>query len=220
MEFADLAAGKVLSTSAVFLMLSAILLAVARRISTSVMLFSLQSAIITAQVASTAYLEGSRETWMVAGLVFFVKVLGIPYAFFWLVRRLKTARDVKASTTPAQSVFIVVIMVFLSYAAVRSYAFGIRVPEDALAAAVALILTGAFLMVSRKKALMQMLGLLVLENGIFLAALTTTFGMPLIIEMGILFDLVIGILLMGIFAFRIRDAFEHLDVSRLRRLRG
>src|SRR5262249_18320789 len=164
-------------------MLSAILLAVARRISTSVMLFSLQSAIITAQVASTAYLERSKETWMVAGLVFFVKVLGIPYAFFWLGQRLKTARDVKASTTPAQSVFIVVIMIFLSYAAVRSYAFGIRVPEDALAAAVALILTGAFLMVSRKKALMQMLGLLVLENGIFLAALTTTFGLHLIIDM-------------------------------------
>ena len=51
-----------------------------------------------------------------------------------------------------------------------------------------LILTGAFLMVSRKKALMQMLGLLVLENGIFLAALTTTFGMPLVIEIGIFFD--------------------------------
>ena len=67
---------------------------------------------------------------------------------------------------------------------------------------------------------MQMLGLLVLENGIFLAALTTTFGMPLIIEMGILFDVLIGLLLMGIFAFRIRDTFEHLDVSRLRRLRG
>jgi hydrogenase-4 component E len=136
------------------------------------------------------------------------------------VEKLKSRRDVQAATTPAQSMFIVVIMIVVSYAAVRSYAFGIRVPEDALAAAVSLILTGAFLMVSRRKALMQMLGLLVLENGIFLAALTTTFGMPLIIEMGILFDVLIGLLLMGIFAFRIRDTFEHLDVSRLRRLRG
>jgi hydrogenase-4 component E len=75
-------------------------------------------------------------------------------------------------------------------------------------------------MVSRNKALMQMLGLLVLENGIFLAALTTTFGMPLIIEIGVFFDILIGLLLMGIFAFRIRDTFDHLDVSKLRRLRG
>ncbi len=220
MEFADVAAVKVVSTSAVFLMMTIVLLAVARRISTSILAFGLQSAIITAQVAGTAYLERSAEAWVVAGLIFVVKVLGIPYAFFWLVEKLKSPRDVKASTTPAQSVFIVVIMIFVSYAAVRSYAFGIRVPEDALAAAVALILTGAYLMVSRGKALMQMLGLLVLENGIFLAALTTTFGMPLIIEMGILFDVLIGLLLMGIFAFRIRGTFEHLDVSRLRRLRG
>jgi len=220
MEFADVAAVKVVSTSAVFLMLTVVLLAVARRISTSILVFGLQSAIITAQVAGTAYLERSIEAWVVAGLILVVKVLGIPYAFFWLMEKLKSRRDVQASTSPAQSVFIVVVMILVSYAAVRSYAFGIRVPEDALAAAVALILTGAFLMVSRRKALMQMLGLLVLENGIFLAALTTTFGMPLIIEMGILFDVLIGLLLMGIFAFRIRDTFEHLDVSRLRRLRG
>jgi len=220
MEFADVAAVKVVSTSAVFLMMTIVLLAVARRISTSILVFGLQSAIITAQVAGTAYLERSIEAWVVAGLIFVVKVLGIPYAFFWLMEKLKSRRDVQAATTPAQSVLIVVIMIFVSYAAVRSYTFGIRVPEDALAAAVALILTGAFLMVSRRKALMQMLGLLVLENGIFLAALTTTFGMPLIIEMGILFDVLIGLLLMGIFAFRIRDTFEHLDVSRLRRLRG
>lgn len=220
MEFADVAAVKVVSTSAVFLMMTIVLLAVARRISTSILVFGLQSAIITAQVAGTAYLERSAEAWVVAGLIFLFKVLGIPYAFFRLVEKLKSRRDVQAATTPAQSVFIVVVMIFVSYAAVRSYAFGIRVPEDALAAAVALILTGAFLMVSRRKALMQMLGLLVLENGIFLAALTTTFGMPLIIEMGILFDVLIGLLLMGIFAFRIRDTFEHLDVSRLRRLRG
>ncbi len=220
MEFADIAAGKVVSTSAVFLMMTIVLLAVARRISTCILVFGLQSAIITSQVAGTAYLERSAEAWVVAVLIFAVKVLGIPYAFFWLIKKLKSRRDVQASTTPAQSVFIVVIMIVVSYAAVRSYAFGIRVPEDALAAAVALILTGAFLMVSRRKALMQMLGLLVLENGIFLAALTTTFGMPLIIEMGILFDVLIGLLLMGIFAFRIRDTFDHLDVSRLRRLRG
>jgi hydrogenase-4 component E len=75
-------------------------------------------------------------------------------------------------------------------------------------------------MVSRSKAIMQIMGLLVLENGIFLAALTTTFGMPLIIEIGVAFDLVMGVFLMGIFMFRIRDTFEDLDISKLRRLRG
>lgn len=220
MGFAALATGKVLSSFSVFLFLTVLLLVVARRISTCILLFAAQSAIIAAEVFSTGYQEKLAEAYIVGVLVLVIKAVLIPRVFFRLVERLKTARDVKASTTSTQSVFIAATMVYLAYVAVRSYGLTVHVPEDALAAAVALILTGAFLMVSRKKALMQMLGLLVLENGIFLAALLTTFGMPLVIEIGIFFDILIGLLLMGIFTFRIRDTFDHLDVSKLRRLRG
>jgi hydrogenase-4 component E len=220
MGLVGIATGKVLSSFSVFLFLTILLLAVARRISTSVLLFSLQSLVITAEVLATAFHEKLAEAYVVGALVFVIKVVAIPRAFFVLTKRLKTVRDVKASTTPTQSVFIAAAMIYLSYAAVRSYGQAVHVPDDALAAAVALILTGAFLMVSRKKALMQVLGLLVLENGIFLAALITTFGMPLVIEIGIFFDILMGLLLMGIFAFRISDTFDHLDVSKLRRLRG
>lgn len=220
MDLIGIASGKVLSSFSVFLFLTVLLLAVARRISTSILLFSLQSAVITAEVLATAFQEKLPEAYIVGALVLVIKVLLIPRAFFSLTKKLKTVRDVKASTTPAQSVFAVAAIIYLSYAAVHSYGQAVHVPDDALAAAVSLILTGAFLMVSRKKALMQMLGLLVLENGIFLAALITTFGMPLVIEIGIFFDILIGLLLMGIFTFRISDTFEHLDVSKLRRLRG
>ena len=220
MGFVGIATGKVLSSFSVFLFLTILLLAVARRISTSVLLFSLQSAVISAEVLATAFREKLVAAYIVGALVFVIKVVAIPRAFFLLTKRLQTVRDVKASTTPTQSVFIVALMIYLSYAAVHSYGEAIHVPDDALAAAVSLILTGSFLMVSRKKALMQMLGLLVLENGIFLAALITTFGMPLVIEIGIFFDILIGLLLMGIFTFRISDTFDHLDVSKLRRLRG
>ena len=220
MDLIGIASGKVLSSFSVFLFLTVLLLAVARRISTSILLFSLQSAVITAEVLATAFEEKLPEAYIVGALVLVIKVILIPRAFFSLTKRLKTVRDVKASTSPAQSVFAVAAIIYLSYAAVHSYGQAVHVPDDALAAAVSLILTGAFLMVSRKKALMQMLGLLVLENGIFLAALITTFGMPLVIEIGIFFDILIGLLLMGIFTFRISDTFEHLDVSKLRRLRG
>lgn len=220
MDLVGIATGKILSSFSVFLFLTILLLAVARRISTCVLLFSLQSAVITAEVLATAFQERLPEAYVVGALVFVIKVVAIPRAFFLLADKLKTVRDVKASTTPTQSVFIAAAMIYLSYAAVHSYGQSMHVPDDALAAAVSLILTGAFLMVSRKKALMQMLGLLVLENGIFLAALITTFGMPLVIEIGIFFDILIGLLLMGIFTFRISDTFDHLDVSKLRRLRG
>jgi hydrogenase-4 component E len=220
MGLIGLATGKIVSSFSVFLFLTVILLAVARRISTTVLLFALQSAVITADVVATAFQEKLPDIYIVGFLVFVIKVVVIPRAFFVLTRRLKAVRDVKASTTPTESAFIVAAIIYLSYAAVRSYGGTVHSSDDALAAAISLILTGSFLMVSRKKALMQMLGLLVLENGIFLAALITTFGMPLVIEIGIFFDILMGLLLMGIFAFRISDTFDHLDVSKLRRLRG
>ena len=216
----EMAAVKVLSSAAVLLFGTVLLMATARRISTCAWLFAFQSLVLAGEVASVAYIQHSREAWFVVGMVFVVKVIAIPYALLWLMRRLHTPHDVGASISPGHSVFVMAGVIFVSFWAVRLYLRELRATEVTLAAAVALILSAAFLMVTRNKALMQVIALLVLENGIFLAALVTIFGMPLIIEMGIVFDLLMGLFLMGIFVFRIRDTFDHLDVSRLRRLRG
>jgi hydrogenase-4 component E len=220
MGLVEVAAAKALASSAVLLFVMVLLMVAAKRISTCILLFSAQCAVITAQILATAYVHRSLEAYAVAGLVLTVKVVAIPYALSRIVENLQAPRDVTSSTSSAQSVFIASALILLSFFAIAPYARELRVDEDMLAAAVALVLTGAFLMVSRKKALMQVVGLLVLENGIFLAALTTTFGMPLIIEIGIFFDLLMGVFLMGLFVFRIRDTFDHLDVSKLRKLRG
>lgn len=220
MGMIELAAAKALAASAVLLFVTVLMMASAKRVSTCIFLFGAQSAVMAAQILAVAYAAKSIEAYAIAMLVVAVKVIAIPFALFRIVRDLKASQDVIASTTAAQSVFIMAGLILLSFFAVAPYAKTLRVDEDMLAAAIALLLTGAFLMVSRKKALMQVIGLLVLENGIFLAALTTTFGMPLVIEIGIFFDLLMGVFLMGLFVFRIRDTFEHLDVSKLRRLRG
>lgn len=216
----EIAALKVLSSAAVLLFGTVLLMATARRISTCAYLFAFQSLVLAAEVASVAYIQHSWEAYVVAVMVFAVKVIAIPYALLWLMRHLHTPHDVGASISPGNSVFVMAGLIFVSFWAVRLYLRELRAAEVMLAASVALILSAAFLIVTRNKALMQVIALLVLENGIFLAALVTIFGMPLIIEMGIVFDLLMGLLLMGIFVFRIRDTFNHLDVSRLRRLRG
>src|SRR5512140_1232986 len=220
MGLVELAAAKALAASAAFLFMTLLLMAAAKRISTCIALFAVQCAVITAQILAIAYVHRSGEALAVALLVFLVKVVAIPYALLWIIKEIKTVREVMASTSAAQSVFITAGLILLSFFAVQPYARTLRVDENMLAASIALVLTGAFLMVSRKKALMQVVGLLVLENGIFLAALITTFGMPLIIEIGIFFDVLMGVFLMGLFVFRIRDTFDHLDVSKLRKLRG
>jgi hydrogenase-4 component E len=220
MRIINFAAGQAISSSAVLIFLTLLMLAGSRRLATCVSLFAMQSAVIAAQVLAIAYLHRSVEAFVIGTMVVLIKAIAIPFALFRLIKRLHTSRDVNASISPASSVFITVVLIVISFSAVQSYAKDLNVARDPLAAAVAIILTGCFLMTSRNKALMQILGLLVLENGIFMAALTTTFGMPLVIEIGIVFDLVMGVFLMGIFTFRIRETFDHLDVSKLRKLRG
>ena len=220
MGLVEFAAAKTLASSAVFLFITVLLMAAAKRTNRCIKLFAIQCAVITAQIAALAFIRHSAEAFAVAAVVFLVKVIAIPYALLRISRQLKVTPAVVVSTTPVQSVFIVAGLMLLAFAVVQPYARAFALDSEMLAAATAIILTGGFLMISRKRALMQVIGLLVLENGIFLAALTTTFGMPFVIEMGIFFDLLVCVLLLGIFVFRIRETFEHVDVSRLRRLKG
>ena len=86
--------------------------------------------------------------------------------------------------------------------------------------AVALIMIGMVLMVSRRLAVSQVLGFLVLENGIFLYTVSQPHAMPLVVEFGVLMDVLVGTMLAGVLVFRIRDSFEHIDVTELKQLRG
>ena len=81
--------------------------------------------------------------------------------------------------------------------------------------AISLFLIGFFMMINRRKALTQVLALLSLENGLFLAAISLTYGMPLIVELGVFFDVLVAVMVLGILVYRIRETFESMDVSRL-----
>ncbi|HEX2925097.1 MAG TPA: hydrogenase, partial [Ruminiclostridium sp.] len=82
------------------------------------------------------------------------------------------------------------------------------------------VMIGLFFMISRKKALGQIVGFLVIENGLFLAAMMTTDGMPMIVELGLFFDLLTAFLIMGIFVFKINNTFDSIDINKLKHLKG
>lgn len=220
MIWMDMAAGGVLNASSGVLLVLALWMAASMRARTCIVAFGLQSLVIAAQTAALASEHHLPGVWVVAALVVLIKVVAIPLTLLRIVAALKTTPTAAASLSSAQSMFAGTLLILVAYAAVQPYARGLGVQPEALAAAVALILIGGLLMVSRRKAVMQVLGLLVLENGIFLAALTTTLGMPLVVETGIFFDLLMWVFLVGLFVYRIRDTFDHVDVGQLRRLRG
>jgi hydrogenase-4 component E len=83
-----------------------------------------------------------------------------------------------------------------------------------------MLLMGLFMMVTRRKAVTQILALLTVENSVFLVALGATSGMPLVVELGISFDVILAVLVLGILVHRIAERFESMDVSRLSKLKG
>ena len=74
------------------------------------------------------------------------------------------------------------------------------------------------MLVTRRKAITQVVAFMSLENGLFFAAVSATHGMPMVVELGIAFDVLIAAVIFGIFFFHIRDSIETLDVDMLNRL--
>jgi hydrogenase-4 component E len=92
--------------------------------------------------------------------------------------------------------------------------------KNSLIYSMSVVMIGLFFMISRKKAIGQIVGFLVIENGMFLAAMLTTEGMPMFVELGLFFDLLTAFLIMGIFVFKINNTFESIDINKLKNLKG
>ncbi|MHB9133031.1 MAG: hypothetical protein ACYDBB_18340 [Armatimonadota bacterium] len=173
-------------------------------------------AIITAILGIS--LHAPHYLWL-AGIVLVAKAIAIPVFLARAVNRLQIRRDEGVMVSPTLALFIgcgiLVIGYFLApHIAVKSLGH-----PGAAGMSVTLLFTGMLLMMTRRLALTQVIGLLVLENGIFLYGLTQTHGMPLLIEMGVVFDMLVAVMVAGIVIFRLNRSFEHIDVTNLRGLR-
>jgi hydrogenase-4 component E len=90
--------------------------------------------------------------------------------------------------------------------------------RNTIAVSIAVVLLGMLLMIARKKAVAQVIGFMSIENGLFFSAVVSTYGMPLIVELGVAFDVLVAAILFGVFFFHMSESFDSLDVDRLTRL--
>lgn len=163
---------------------------------------------------------GNVDLWVIAGITILVKAILLPWLLIWVVRRVQIAREIDPvipiNITLALAAGIVVLAFHLSASLgpVRQAITG-----NALPVGIALILLGVLVMASRRKALVQMVGLFASENGIFFTAMAISQGMPLIIEIGIILDVVLGALVMGILVLRVRSSVD-TDIADLENLKG
>jgi hydrogenase-4 component E len=198
-----------------------LLLVVERMILTSIRLFALQSLALAAAAALIAKVSGYHHVYLVAVLTLLGKVIFLPWFLNRLMRQVKIEREIEPLINAPASMLLCGGFTLLGYIVARPLTQLERVGSNTLAVAFTLLLTGLFLMINRRKALTQVLALLTAENGTMLAAVSlTTYGMPLVVELGIFFDLVVAVMVLGILAYRIRESFASMDTSKLTQLKG
>jgi len=179
-----------------------------------------QSAFLAAAAAVLAIATRNLDLWVIAGITIVVKAVLLPWLLIGVVRRIGVKREIEPVVPTLLTLAIAAGTVVLSFQLAASLgAVRQTVTGNALPVGVALTLLGVLVMASRKTALAQMVGLFACENGIFFTAIAVSQGMPLIIEIGVLLDVVLGALVMGIFVLRVRSSVD-ADIADLSRLRA
>jgi hydrogenase-4 component E len=202
------------------LLLTCFAIVAQRRLSACVDLFALQSLFLAMTAALVAFLTGIRHIYFAAVLTVLVKVIVIPYVLRRVIERLNVTRELVMNINVPASLLISGSLVMVAFFITQPIIpFGYLLTRDSLAIALAIVLIGFFTMIARQKAVTQLIAFLVMENGLFLGATAATYGMPLIVELGVFFDVLVAALIAGIYTNRLQDAFDSVDTNHLSELK-
>ncbi|MDO8542416.1 MAG: hypothetical protein Q7S40_18405 [Opitutaceae bacterium] len=214
-------AAQLIALFAVLMLVLQLLLVGQRMLLTSIRLFALQSLFLAGIAAVIAFFHGAFHVFVVAVLTVAGKVLFLPWLLDRQVRRMRIGQEIEPLLNFPTSMVVCAALTLFGYILARPFTALERLGNNTLAVAMALVLTGIFLMFNRRKAITQVLAWLTVENGVMLAAVAlTTYGMPLVVELGIFFDVIVAVMVLGILVYRIRDTFASMDTSKLRQLKG
>ncbi len=207
-----------LFAAALVLFTSFIMLATAR-ILPLIYAFAWQGALLAVVTALVALVSDHPHLYISALLTFGLKALLIPWMLHRLAQRLNIIHEIEQIAHPSIMLMAGAVLVIFSYhVATPIVHLSTLVTRNTIAVSMAVILLGMLLMVSRRKAVAQVIGFMSIENGLFFAAVVATYGMPMIVEIGIAFDVLVAMVLFGVFFFQIRASIDSLDVDRLNRL--
>lgn len=202
------------------IIIMAFVMITAKRIGSLITAFSLQSFFLFLLTFTAAVTEQNIELYIVASLILIIKVALAPFFLRRIVRKIGVSENLGLILNPLLSLAAALILTYASYLLARK----VMPPQSAfvnpLALSLSVILTGLLLMVIRLKAVSQIIGLLVMENGTFLAAVVLCGSMPFLIEITIFFDIFMLVIILGIFVYKINQLFTHIDVDKLKVLKG
>jgi hydrogenase-4 component E len=182
--------------------------------------FAVHALVVSFAVAWQAFIQEAPHLYITAAIALGLKALIIPVALHRIIRRLGIHRQIEPVVSIGQTMLAgiglvaLAIMVMLPVTAQA----GTLARED-LAFALSVILLGLLMMISRRNAVSQVIGFMSIENGLILAA-TGAKGMPLVVEISVAFSVLVALIVIGVFLFRIRERFETVDIHLLHEHRG
>ena len=191
-----------------------------RRILSLIHLFTLQGVMLVAATALVAHATGQPHLYYSAAITLALKVILIPILLHRLIGRLNIKWDIETLINVPTTMLIGIGLVVIAFNLASPISqLSASIARSTLGIALATVLLSFMMMITRGKAVPQVIGFLSMENGLFFAATAATYGMPMVVELGIALDVLVGILILGVFMFQIREQFDSLDIRHLEKLK-
>ena len=203
------------------LLVSGLLIVFSTRVQKALNWWTLQTVFISILILIQGISKNELEVIIVGGLMFFIKGGIIPWLLRHVLKESNTEWVGEIFLKRTSSLVVAGGLTLMAYVVTKPL---VALPEpgfrNGLAIALALLFYGLLLMMVRKVALVQVIGILLIDNGIFLAGFFLTRGMPMLVEMGAIFDILIGVVILVILSKLMLEDYDSLNVDHMKTLKG
>ena len=213
-------ANQLINLCAALMLLLGFAMLAQRRILSLINLFMLQGMALFVSTVIVAYTTKQPHLYGSAALTLILKVLALPYILHRLIRKLSVKWDVETLINIPTTMLVGIILVVVAFNVAQPISqMAGTVTRGTIGIALACVLLSFLMMITRSKAVPQVIAFLAMENGLFFAATSATYGMPMVVELGVALDLMVGMVIFGVFFFQIRQQFDTLDIRQMERIK-
>ncbi len=212
--------GQVINLCAAILLLLGFAMLSQRRVLTLINLFMLQGLVLFVSTLIVALTTSQDHLLWSAGLTLILKVFALPYILHRLIRRLSVKWDIETLLNIPTIMLIGIALVVIAFNVAQPISqLSGTITRATIGIALACVLLAFLMMITRSKAVPQVIAFLAMENALFFAATSATYGMPMVVELGIALDVMVGMVILGVFFFQIREQFDSLDIRQMERMK-
>jgi hydrogenase-4 component E len=212
--------GQLINVLAAIMLLIAFGMLSQRRILSLIELFAWQGVVLSLSTFIVAYTTGQGHLYFSGILTLALKVIALPWILYRLIHRLNIRWDVETMINIPTTMLIGIALVIFAFNLAQPISqMASTITRSTLGIAMACVLLSFLMMITRRKAVPVVIGFLAMENGLFFAATSATYGMPMVVELGIALDVLVGAFIFGIFFFQVRETFDGLEMRHMEKLK-